>query len=97
MYERASLHSPVLQYLQNTKVSPKKGQKTPKLSYFWGRMVRFFEIEGQKGLFFEIAGVVGEDFLAQAGGVDVEVDFGGGYGFMAEHLLDCAEVGAAFE
>ena len=38
-----------------------------------------------------------EDFLSQMGGVDVGVDLGGGYGFVTQHGLDSAEVGASFE
>lgn len=41
-----------------------------------------------------VAGMVEEDLGAEQGGVEVEVDFGGGDGFVAEHLLDGAEVGA---
>lgn len=44
-----------------------------------------------------VAGVVEEDFFAQAGAVDVGVDLGGGYAFVAEHGLDGAEVGSALE
>lgn len=45
----------------------------------------------------EGAGVAAEDFVAQARVVEVEVDFGGGDAFVAQHLLDGAQVGAAFE
>ena len=38
-----------------------------------------------------------QDFLAQGGGVDVGVDFGGADGLMAQQGLDDAQVGAAFE
>ena len=41
--------------------------------------------------------VVGEDFVAEDGAVEVEVDFGGLDAFVAEHLLDGAQIGAAFE
>ena len=34
-----------------------------------------------------ISWVVGEDFFAEAGAVDVNVYFGGGDAFVAEHLL----------
>ena len=37
-----------------------------------------------------VTGVVGEDFVAQSGAVDVDVDFGRGDAFMAEHLLNGA-------
>lgn len=36
---------------------------------------------------FVVAGMVQEDFVAQVGCVDVEIDFGGSYGFVAEHHL----------
>lgn len=45
----------------------------------------------------EVAGVVEEDFLAEAGVVDVDVDFGCGDAFVAEHLLDSSQVGSPFE
>ena len=41
--------------------------------------------------------VVGEDFVAEDGAVEVEVDFGGLDAFVAEHLLDGAQIGAPFE
>ena len=41
--------------------------------------------------------VVGEDFVAEDGAVEVEVDFGGLDAFVTEHLLDGAQIGAAFE
>ena len=44
-----------------------------------------------------VAGVVQEDFFAQARAVDVEVDFGGGNVFVPQHLLDCTQIGTAFE
>lgn len=44
-----------------------------------------------------VAGMVEENLGAEQGGVEVEVDFGGGDGFVAEHLLDGAQVGAPFE
>jgi len=44
-----------------------------------------------------VAGMVEEDFLAEVGCVDVEVDFGSGDAFVAHHLLDGAQVGSAFE
>ena len=49
-----------------------------------------------RGVVF-VAGVVGEDFVAQAGAVDVDVDFGGGDALVAQHLLDGAQVGSALE
>lgn len=45
----------------------------------------------------EIAGVVGEDFVVEAGAVDVEVDFGGSNAFVSEHLLDGSERSSTFE
>lgn len=44
-----------------------------------------------------VAGVAGEDGVAQVGLVQVQVDFGGGQTFMAEHHLDGTQVGPAFE
>ena len=41
--------------------------------------------------------MVGEDFVAQAGAVDVDVDFGGGDALVTEHLLNGTQVGAALE
>ena len=41
--------------------------------------------------------MVGEDVGAEGGGVEVDIDLGGGYRFMTEHLLDGAEIGSAFE
>ena len=34
-----------------------------------------------------------EDVGAEGGGIEVDVDLGGGDGFVAKHLLDCTEVG----
>ena len=45
----------------------------------------------------DVAGVVVEDFFAQAGAVDVDIDFGGGNAFMPKHLLDGTKVGSAFK
>ena len=42
-------------------------------------------------------GVVGEELAAEKGAVEVEVDLGGGDGFVAEQFLNDAEVGAAFK
>lgn len=44
-----------------------------------------------------VAGVVAENLLAQAGAVDVYINFGGGDVFMPEHLLYRTQVGAALE
>lgn len=44
-----------------------------------------------------VAGVVEHDFVAEAGVVDVQIDLCGGDGFVAEHLLYGAQVGAAFQ
>ena len=44
-----------------------------------------------------IAGVVLEDFVAQAGAVDVDVDLGCGDALVTQHLLDGAQVGTALE
>lgn len=44
-----------------------------------------------------VARVMGQYLVAQASGVDVQIYFGGGYGFVAEHLLDGAKVGAPFK
>ena len=44
-----------------------------------------------------VAGVVAEDFVAQAGAVDVDVDFGGGNVLVAEHLLNGAQVSTTLE
>ena len=44
-----------------------------------------------------VAGVVLQDFVAQAGAVDVDVYFGGGDALVAQHLLDGAQVGTALE
>ena len=44
-----------------------------------------------------VAGVVGEDFVAQAGAVDVDVDLGRGDALVAQHLLDGTQVGAALK
>ena len=44
-----------------------------------------------------IARVVGEDFVTQAGAVDMDVDFGSRYALVAQHLLDGAQVGATFK
>ena len=41
--------------------------------------------------------MVGEDLCLPGGGVDVGVDLGGEDGFVAEHFLDDAEVGAALD
>ncbi len=41
--------------------------------------------------------MVGEDGGLPGGGVDVGVDLGGEDGFVAEHFLDDAEVGAALD
>lgn len=41
--------------------------------------------------------MVGEDVVAEGGAVEVDVDLGGGDAFVAEHLLDGAEVCSAFE
>lgn len=38
-----------------------------------------------------------EDVGAEGGGVEVNVDLGGGDGFVAEHLLDGAEIGSTLE
>ena len=48
-------------------------------------------------LYHLVAGVVLEDFVAEAGAVDVDVDFGGSDAFVAQHLLDGTQVGSAFE
>ena len=45
----------------------------------------------------DVAGVVEEDFFAQARAVDVDVDFGGGNAFVTEHLLYGTKVGSAFK
>lgn len=39
-------------------------------------------------------GVVCDELAAEEGAVEVEVDFGGGDGFVAEQFLDGAKVGA---
>ena len=44
-----------------------------------------------------VAGVVGEDFVAQAGAVDVDIDFGRRDALMAQHLLDGTQVSTAFK
>lgn len=44
-----------------------------------------------------VAGVVGEDVVAECRAVEVDVDLGCGYAFVAEHLLYGAQVGASFE
>ncbi len=44
-----------------------------------------------------VAGVAGKDVAAQEGGVDVQVDFGCGYAFVAEHLLDSTQIGPSFK
>ena len=44
-----------------------------------------------------VAGVVLEDFVAQAGAVDVDVDLGRGDALVAQHLLDGTQVGTALE
>lgn len=44
-----------------------------------------------------VAGVVLEDFVAQAGSVDMNIDFGSGNALVAQHLLDGSQVGAALE
>lgn len=38
-----------------------------------------------------------EDVGAEGGGIEVDVDLGGGDGFVAKHLLDCTEVGPTLE
>ena len=44
-----------------------------------------------------VAGVVLQDFVAQAGAVDVDVDLGRGDALVAQHLLDGTQVGTALE
>lgn len=41
--------------------------------------------------------MVEEELAAELGRVEVDVDFGCGDRFVAEHLLDGAEVGSSFE
>ena len=41
--------------------------------------------------------MVQQDFLAQAGVVEMQVNLGGGYALVAQHLLYGAQVGAALE
>ncbi len=51
----------------------------------------------KRGLIAHVAGMMRENLLPQTRAVDMEVDFGCGYGFVAEHLLYGAQVGAPFE
>lgn len=46
---------------------------------------------------FSVAWMVGEDVGAQGRGVEMEIDLGGGDGFMAEHLLDGTQIGSPLE
>ena len=41
--------------------------------------------------------MVGEDLVAQAGAVNVDIDFGSGDALMTQHLLDGSQVGSALE
>ena len=41
--------------------------------------------------------MVGEDLVAQAGAVNVNIDFGSGDALMTQHLLDGSQVGSALE
>lgn len=45
----------------------------------------------------DVSGVVVEDFAAESRAVDMEIDFCCCDAFVAEHLLDCAQVGTSFE
>ena len=45
----------------------------------------------------DVAGMVEKDFLAQAGAVDVGVDFGGGDALVTKHRLDGTQVGTTLE
>ena len=44
-----------------------------------------------------VAGMAAENFVSEAGGVDVQVNLGRGDGLVAEHHLYGAQIGAAFE
>ena len=44
-----------------------------------------------------VSWVVEEDFFSESSRVEVEVNFGSSDSFVSEHLLNCAEVCAAFE
>ena len=44
-----------------------------------------------------VSWVVEEDFFSESSRVEVEVNFGSSDSFVSEHLLNCAEVSAAFE
>ena len=44
-----------------------------------------------------IAGMVLQDFVAQAGSVDVDIDLSGRDALVSQHLLDGTQVGAAFK
>ena len=37
------------------------------------------------------------EFGAQTRAVEMDIDFGGGDGFVAEHFLNCAKIGTPFE
>lgn len=44
-----------------------------------------------------VAGMMEEDFIAQASTVEMDIYFCGGYTLMTEHLLDGAQIGSSFE
>ena len=48
-------------------------------------------------LTFLVAWVVEEDFFAEACAVQMQVYFGSGDGFVAQHLLYGAKIGASFQ
>ena len=55
------------------------------------------EQRGDCGLGSVVAGVVGKDVGTEGGCVEVDINLGGGYRFVTEHLLDGAEIGSALE
>ena len=60
------------------------------------RVGAFFSI-GRGRAAAEVAGMMEQNLVAQSGAVEMNVDLCGCDAIVAEHLLDCAEIGSAFE